>query len=92
MESRRFRLAAVLPFSWEKADLYNELAFTRERREPKHNRARGGAARASAASESSPASERTVGQGHSGVRRVERQVIQCVEISVILGTEALASP
>ncbi len=32
--------------------------------------------------------ERTVGQGQSGVRRVQRQVMQCVGNSVILGTEA----
>ena len=37
----------------------------------------------------SPAgAERTVKRAIAGVRRVERQVIQCVEISVILATEA----
>ena len=72
MESRRFRLAAVLPFSWEKADLYNGTRI--HPRAPETNIAVGKAlhTRASAASEWSPAgAERTVNLAMAGARRVK---------------------
>ncbi len=72
-----------------KVRLYNELAFTRERRLLSLTEREALQRRASAEDSVSPAgAERTVKQGIAGVRRVERQVIQCAGNSVILGTEA----
>ena len=71
----------------------NELAFTRERRRHIVAEREALQTRARAAEQWAPAAaERTVGQGQSGVRRVQRQVIQCMERTVIQATETLASP